>query len=284
MKKLLFRNLEIYFRDRATVFFSLMGTLMIFLLYILFLGNLWIGMYDTGVNTTELMDKWVMAGILSVVSVTSTSGALSIMVNDRTTNIRKDLYSSPIKKRDVIGAYMLAASFLGICMSVIFIVFAEVFIFLRGGAVFSLTQLLKVLGALILVSVSNSSVMIFYASLFRSHSAFTSSVGIINTVVGFVAGAYIPIGMFPEFFQWGLQLFPVYHGSVLMRNLMMEDALQITCNELADSKLKDLYYGLGLKVHFGNFELPLLVSFIVVIITFILFSAMASISFSKKEK
>jgi multidrug/hemolysin transport system permease protein len=39
-----------------------------------------------------------MAGILSVTSITTTMGALGIMVDDRSKKILNDFYSAPIKR------------------------------------------------------------------------------------------------------------------------------------------------------------------------------------------
>ena len=41
MKSLIVRNLKVFFRDRASVFFSLLSVFIIFVLYVLFLGDVW---------------------------------------------------------------------------------------------------------------------------------------------------------------------------------------------------------------------------------------------------
>ena len=92
MKSLLVRNLKVYFRDRASVFFSLLSVIIIFLLYTLFLGDAWSGgsEFEGAVGVRGLMDSWLMAGLLAVVSVTATLGAYGIMVEDRSRKIIKD--------------------------------------------------------------------------------------------------------------------------------------------------------------------------------------------------
>lgn len=40
LKAMVIRNLKLYFRDKAAVFFSLLGVLIIILLYVLFLGKM----------------------------------------------------------------------------------------------------------------------------------------------------------------------------------------------------------------------------------------------------
>ena len=74
MNALLLRNLRVYFRDKASVFFSLLSVLIIILLYALFLGDAWSSgsVFQGRAGVKNMMDSWIMAGLLAVVSVTST--------------------------------------------------------------------------------------------------------------------------------------------------------------------------------------------------------------------
>lgn len=77
------RNMMIFFRDKANVFFSMLVVFITLGLYIIFLGeNLASGMTDLP-NAGQLVDTWIMAGILATTSLTTTLGAFGIMVNDR---------------------------------------------------------------------------------------------------------------------------------------------------------------------------------------------------------
>ena len=90
MIQITLRNLKLFFRDKMTVFFSLLGVLIIIGLYVLFLGDtITSGMQDIP-NARFLMDSWIMAGVLAVTSITTTMGAFGIMVDDRHNNLIKD--------------------------------------------------------------------------------------------------------------------------------------------------------------------------------------------------
>ena len=103
------RNLKVFFKDRTSVFFSLLSVFIIIVLYVLFLGDVWItGLEDlTGVR--YLMDSWIMAGLLTITSVTTTMGAYGIMVEDKAKKINKDFTASPIKTRTLVGGYVAGA-------------------------------------------------------------------------------------------------------------------------------------------------------------------------------
>ncbi len=65
------RNALCYFRDRQSVFFSLMGVLIVVLLYLLFLRNMLIEPYSDMPGMGNLIDAWVLSGILGIVPVTT---------------------------------------------------------------------------------------------------------------------------------------------------------------------------------------------------------------------
>ncbi len=278
------RNLSIYFKDKGAVFYSLMGTLMIFLLYVLFLGNLWSGIYESDVvNADQLIDSWVMAGILAVVSATSSAGILGIMVNDRSTDVFKDFIASPIKKGQLTGGYILSVTLVGLIMSFIALILSEIYIVVSGGKLLSLPRLLAIIMLLIIVSFSNTSFMIFFASFFKSHNAFTSAAGILGSCIGFIAGAYIPIGMFPPAFRYVLEILPIFQGSALLRQVMMGDLLESATATLTGAEKAELFSNLGITVQIGDFTFSNLISFIIIGVACVTFFSIGTYNLSRKK-
>ena len=89
------RNLRIFFRDRAAVFFSLLAVFIIIGLYALFLSDVWTAELEGFTGVRYMMDSWIMAGLLAVTSVTTTMGAFGVMVEDRSKKIYKDFSVTP---------------------------------------------------------------------------------------------------------------------------------------------------------------------------------------------
>lgn len=52
------RNLLLYFRDRAGVFFSLLGALISFVLYLVFLKQSILTEWSAAPNANQLLDLW----------------------------------------------------------------------------------------------------------------------------------------------------------------------------------------------------------------------------------
>ncbi|NLA53473.1 MAG: ABC transporter permease, partial [Clostridiales bacterium] len=203
MKSLLVRNLKVYFRDRASVFFSLLSVIIIFLLYTLFLGDAWSGgsEFEGAVGVRGLMDSWLMAGLLAVVSVTATLGAYGIMVEDRSRKIIKDFYSSPLSRAGLTGGYILSAFIIGLIMSLITAALAIAFISLRGGALPVPSALLKTAGMILISTFSNTAMVLFLVSFISSNKAFSTVSTLIGTLIGCLTGVYVHIGQLPPTVQ-----------------------------------------------------------------------------------
>ena len=164
MINLLRRNLLIYFRDKATVFFSLLSVIITFGLYVFFLGDLYAASYAASEHARFLMDSWIMAGILGVTSVTTTLGAYGIMVVDETNFITKDFYSAPLKRRTIAAGYILSSYVIGLIMSVLAFVCAEVYIVLGGGELLQAGTVLKLFGCILISTLSSSALILLIVS------------------------------------------------------------------------------------------------------------------------
>ncbi|MCH3908313.1 MAG: ABC transporter permease [Sphaerochaeta sp.] len=194
MNGLVHRNLLVFFRDRATVFFSLLAVLIVIGLYVLFLGDAWVGNMADIPHVRTLMDTWIMAGLLSVASITTTMGAFDTMVEDKAKKIEKDIIFSPLKRSSIVGGYVISSFVIGVIMSLATLVLAELYIVLRGGAFLSGVALVQTLGLILFSTLSNTVFLFFLVSCFSSPNAFSTASSIIGTLIGFLTGIYLPIG------------------------------------------------------------------------------------------
>ncbi len=164
------RNLKLFFRDRTSVFFSLLAVFIIIGLYVLFLGDVWTSNLADVPGVRFLMDSWIMSGLLAITSMTTTMGAFGIMVEDKTRKINKDFISSPLKKSSITGGYIISAFVIGVIMTILALVLAEIYIVAYGGELLRPVQMLKVLGLIILSTFMNTSLVFFLVSFFnRQH-------------------------------------------------------------------------------------------------------------------
>lgn len=278
------RNLKLYLRDKSSVLISLLAVFIVIGLYVLFLGDVWTEDLAEFHNAREIMDNWVMAGVLAITSLTTTLGMLGTVVKDKVEMIEKDFYVAPVKRVHIAGGYMLSAYIVGVIMTIIALIVAELYIVGNGGEWLSLFALCKVLLMILLTSFMNTSIVLFLVSLFRSMNAFSTASTIIGTMIGFLTGIYLPIGMFPDAVQWIIKVFPVSHAALVFRNIMMETPMEKAFSGIPDDIVLDIKEHLGIIYQFGKNEASLTTSIFIIIGIAIVFFCLASIHIAKKRK
>ena len=278
------RNLLVFFKDKASVFFSLLSVFIIIGMYALFLGDVWTsGMQDiTGAR--NIMDCWIVAGLIAVTSVTTTMGAFGTMVEDKSKKIIKDIRSSPMPRVNIAGGYILSAFVIGVIMCVVALVLCQLYLVSEGGAVFTGIQLVKIFGLILLSTFSNTALVLFFVSFFQSNKAFSIASTIIGTVIGFLTGIYIPIGQLPEGVQTVIKVFPPSHSALLLRQVIMEDAIKTGFAGAPASVVSDFKEMLGVTFQVGGKAVEPLTSILILIVSGFFFLGLSMLSLSRKKR
>lgn len=278
------RNLKLYLRDKSSVIFSLLAVFIVIGLYVLFLGDVWTDGLKEFEGAQELMDNWVMAGVLAITSMTTTLGMLGTMVHDKAAGIEKDFYVAPVKRWKMGAGYMLSAYVVGVVMSLIALCVAEVYIVLNGGQSMEPRALIQTLFAILLTTLMNTSIALFLVTLFRSINAYTTANIVLGTLIGFLTGIYLPIGSYPEAVQWIVKVFPVSHGALIFRNIMMKPVMDRAFEGVPVSVAKDIKEELGVIYMFGDKEITVAFSIGMMAAVAILFFGAACFNLSRKNR
>ncbi|OCN00117.1 ABC transporter [Clostridium sp. W14A] len=284
MSVLIRRNVKLYFRDKSAVFFSLLAVIIIIGLYALFLGGVWLPSQLTGIPSVDyLMNSWLMAGLLSVVSVTTTMGAFGIMIEDKTRRIDRDFFASPVKRSGIAAGYIGSSFLIGVIMSLITAVLAEFYITSKGGEWLSAESLLTVFGLILLATLTNTSLVCFLVSFFNSQNAFGTASSIIGTLIGFLTGIYLPIGELPASVQTVIKLFPPSHAALLFRQVMMEAPMKTAFAGAPSDTVREFKEYMGIEFSVGGQELAPWVSVVVLLASAVVFYGLV-LNLSRKKK
>jgi multidrug/hemolysin transport system permease protein len=286
MINLIKRNLKLFFRDRTSVFFSFLAIFIIIGLYVLFLGNMMVNNFKEllGSNARFIIDSWVMAGILSVTSITTTMGAFGTMVEDTAKKISKDFSSAPLKRSQLAGGYIMSSFIIGVIMSIVSLIIAEVYILANGGKLLELMSLLKLFGVMLLSVFAGSSMVFFIVSFFKSSNAYATASTVIGTLIGFLTGIYIPIGSLPSGVQTAIKIFPISHAAALFRQIMMEAPMSTAFANAPVQVINGFKQTMGVVFYFGSTELSPIANILVLIATGVVFYVLAVIKISIKKK
>lgn len=145
------------------------------------------------------------------------------MIRDREDGIAKDFDTSPVSKWSVIGGYLLNSMVIGTVMSIISFVIAEIYIVVNGGSLVSPVEALQVVGIIVVSVFSAAGLVGLLSSFITSEGAFSGANIAIGSAIGFLVGAYFPIGDFPDAVQSVVKLLPAPHAARALRVIMMED-------------------------------------------------------------
>ena len=285
MSVLMKRNLRIFFRDKSAVFFSLLAIFIIIALYAVFLGDVWLNDSMKNLKHADaLMNTWLVAGLLAVASVTTTMGAFGVMIDDKVQKIEKDFYSSPMKRCRITSGYIGSAFLIGVIMSLVTVLVSEIYIVLNGGELMTLIALLKVSLLVLLTTMTNTSIVCFIVSFFKSNNAFSTASTIIGTLIGFLTGIYLPIGALPESVQTVIKLFPVSHAAALFRQVLMEDSMQTAFAEIPANYMNEFKEYMGVTFRFGSYEVSPWLSILILVVTAAIFYSLSILNMSKRRQ
>jgi multidrug/hemolysin transport system permease protein len=277
------RQLKLYFRDKVSVFFSLLSVMIIIGLYVLFLGD--IVSSGQGQDYRTMMDQWIMSGVIAVGGFTTTLGAFGILVDDKTKKIDRDFIVAPIKPTVRVLAYLLSALIIGTLMSLVTLIFAQIYILVYGGPLLTLRELVMVFALIILNVLTSSSIVFLLIIFIKTATTFSTVSTIVGTIIGFVMGIYVPIGNLPGAVQTVIKFFPTSHAAVLFRTVMMERSLDQVFLNAPSGERASVEALLGVRYFVNGQVMPLYAHILILAGTMIIFfSAAVLVLRYKKQK
>ncbi len=284
MSALIVRNLRVFLRDRLSVFFSFLSVLILILVYALFLGDL--NLRDQGGHpgVAPMMDAWLMAGVLTITTVTTTLGAMGTMVNDKSRKIDMDFVSSPISRPSIVGAYVLSAFLVGLIMSVATAALGVGYVVLRGGQMPSLTDGLRLLGLTALSTLTSTAMMAALAGALKTNSAFGAASTLVGSLIGFLAGIYVPVGNLPGAVREVMSFIPQSQAASLLRQTLMAPYLNTVFAGAPPQAAEDLRRLFGVDLYLAGQPLAPGVQVLMLLAAAGLFFALAALMLRRKRK
>ena len=284
------RNIKLYFKDKAAVFFSLLAPLIILMLFALFLGRLQTDSLRDGFADVDpkllsaIVNGWMISGVLSVGAITISLSCLSVMVMDSENKINYDFIAAPVKNRVIYASYFLGAFVAGTIMTLAILAVGLLYLVASGTFMLSFFDVLKIILNVILSCLSASVVMMFIVSLLKRMTQFGGLSGVISAVLGFFIGAYMPVGTFPKVIQYISLILPGSYSAGIFRSAFISEALNrlsVTAGDAGSAYLSEFY---GLKIDFFGAKIGEAAMLIVLSVSSAVLIAAAFFVFGKAKK
>ena len=233
MLELISRNRKVYTRDRLAFFMSFLSVIILILVYQVFLGQIQIDAIKEALNsdtastaTIQMVNYWLISGLTTIISMTSTLGAFGVMVSDREKKLSEDFKVSPISNFKIELSYAIFAILFGIIMTMFSCIFAiGMFNGFSSLLDFSTMDYLSILGVVSMGTVLAATIILPILVFIRTSSAFTTLSTIVGTFIGFISGVYLSIGSVGETLQQIMTWFPLTQVNALLKQILMKDSI-----------------------------------------------------------
>lgn len=233
------RNLLLFFKDKQSIIFSLLTSMIVLALYLLFLKDTFVNAMDSAINQfpslSLLIDKndkdmfanlILLTGILGSAMITVPYNCLITLVKDRENKVDYDILATPLKRGQIILSYFVSAAFSSVILTGIILAVGLTIICMHGDIYLGTIDILKAFGVVALGSISATSIFMIVVLFLKSVSASGAFFGLLSAVSGFIIGAYIPISQFSEAIQTICNIFPASQITIVLRNVLINGLLE----------------------------------------------------------
>ena len=279
------RHFLVFIKDKLTLFFSLLGPLIVILVFLLFLKNIQvdtvlgylrkIGIHGSGSNIKKEITKLVLndmfGGVVATSIITVSFATCSKVVDDKISGVSRLYMASPIKSSILTGSYILAAFFTSFVINLT-VYFISIIVLAATGAFYMTIADVFINIALIFFGVmSATNIFIVLVEGLTKATQVTTLGSIIGATSGFFLGAYVPLSQLGNFVQKAVLMLPgTYTVNVLKEGYLKKAVVEVSkkigdtngaLREVFDWKLK----------YFNDNEVPIYASFLVLILSSLIF-------------
>ncbi len=226
LRILIFRNVKLFFSDKAMFFTSLITPAILLLLYATFLGNVYessfLAALPAGLPMAEELIGGCVGGqlissILAVSCVTVSFCSNMLSVQDKALGAVRDFRVSPTSPQLLSVSYYISSllSTLMICFMATALCLGYVAIV---GWYFSVSDILFLLLDVILLCLFGTALSSVINHFLSTQGQISAVGSMVSSCYGFICGAYMPISQFSPGLQKVISFLPGTYGTSLVRN------------------------------------------------------------------
>ena len=281
------RNILLFFKDWQSILFSLLTSIIVLVLYLLFLKGTFVSAIQSAMeqypglasmvpqkDIAMFVNLFLLSGILGSAMISVPFSCITVLVKDRANKVDYDILATPMKREQIIFAYFVSAVLTSILLNSIILAVGLIGIRMQGNMYLNISQVVKAFSIVALGSISASAIFMIIVLFFKTVSACEAFFGILSAASGFVIGAYIPISQFSDGVQTVCNLFPASQITIMLRNILLNGLLEHINTSLAGTdqgmfvlSLKE-YFTFQAKLFKGYLDMNKMLEYILGVILF----------------
>ena len=227
------RSITLFLRDRATVFFSFLSTLILIALYFLFIGKTYAtemeaaaGAFLSTNSIYAMVYVQMMVGVLVLNSLSLSIGAFSTIAHDFESRRVDSFLLTPIKPSQLLLAYFSGGIIVSFVLNVFTWILSIVIIGLAYGFWVSAGAALAVICVLVFASFVSCSLMMLFTALVKSSAAIGVFSGVSGTFFGFLCGIYMPYELLGGGIEKIGSVLPLTHITIWLKQIVLGNAFE----------------------------------------------------------
>lgn len=269
------RHLLVFFKNKVRLMYTLLVPVIIFFVYILFLRGLELStvqntLYSLGIVSDaqldkcigSLVDSWMLSGIAALSTITVSLQTNTVFVEDKQNGVNRDFISSPINKNVLIGSYILFNFIVTLLICIVYLVICCIYLACMNEFFLGIVDFLQIFGILLYATVSSTLMTVFISSFIKTEGTMASLIAVFSTAVGFLIGAYMPLGMMPPWVQSLCAFIPGTYACSLLRYSFMatpiaqlsEYVTQVMQLEMGQELISELTANFGYQLTFFGIQ------------------------------
>jgi len=227
------RSVVLFLRDKATVFFSFLSTLILIALYFLFIGKAYaggleeaLGSYVSSANLYAVVYVQMIVGVLVLNSLSLSIGAFSTIAHDFENRRTDSFLLTPMKPSALLISYFLGGFIISFVLNVFTWLVSIVIIGLAFGYWVGVATMFAVMGILLFSSMVGCALMLLFTASVKSSAAIGVFSGVAGTFFGFLCGIYMPYEQLGAGVEKVGSVLPFTHITIWLKQIVLEDAFQ----------------------------------------------------------
>ena len=178
------RNLLLFFKDKQSILFSLLTSMIVLALYLLFLKDTFVNAMDSAMNQFPVLSSHIdesdkdmfanlilLTGILGSAMITVPYNCLITLVKDRENKVDYDILATPLKRGQIIFSYFISAALSSVILTSIILAIGLGVIGMQGDIYLGTDEIAKAFVVVALGSISATSIFMIVVLFFKSMSA-----------------------------------------------------------------------------------------------------------------
>lgn len=261
---LISRNILIFYRNKSNILFATLSILILVALHFILFQDMYSSDWNTILSSLNisiepkkldlLVDVIMFGALIPIGSVTISFAVLGQMVADRETRALDDFMVSPITRNQLLSSYIVSSFIVGLTMLSGLLLASFVYLYVTYGVLVSLTQVALLIAVTIYCLLFANCLTMFIVSFVKRQQTLSSLGTILGTSLGFLSGAYIPIGLFGDKVASVLSTLPFVQLTALAKLGFLYDLDSFIGFKLSEIP-SEVTHTFGLEVIVGNYNL-----------------------------